>query len=76
MKATRERYHERRAGVVMSRAGFHTCPHTSHRQYVASVTSLLVVITRLERQNGHCGGAAMWSWSCVSLTLIGTSALG
>jgi len=74
MIATRGRYHERRTGVLRSRAGFHTCPHDSHLQYVASVTSLVVVRTRLERQNGHCGGAGMCSWSSVSPTLIGTSA--
>ena len=73
---TRARYHARRAGVLRSRAGFHTCPHASHLQYVASVTGLLVVSRRLERQNGHCAGGGMCSRSCVSTTLIGTSALG
>jgi hypothetical protein len=42
----------------MSRAGFQTCPQRWHLQYVASLTTLLVVVTLPERQNGQGGAAA------------------
>lgn len=51
------RYQRRCDGRLTSRDGFQTCPHSWQRQYVVSLTVLLVVVTRADRQKGHEGSA-------------------
>jgi hypothetical protein len=40
---------------------FQICPHAVHRQYVETLTGLLVVVTSTELQNGQAFGATMAS---------------
>jgi hypothetical protein len=41
------------------RPAFHTSPHAEHRQYVAALITLLVVVTSCERQLGQFAGATV-----------------
>jgi hypothetical protein len=49
-----------------SRLAFQIWPHAVHRQYVETLTVLLVVVTSRELQNGHASGATVgsvdWGW--------------
>ena len=63
-------YHRRCGGRVTSRAGLQTCPHSWQRQYAFSLTSLLVVVTRADRQNGHDRAAGAGDETGLSKTLI------
>lgn len=58
-----------------SRLAFQIWPHDAQRQYVAALTSLLVVLTSTELQNGQVLGAtpASVGWVCIKACL---SALG
>ncbi len=49
----------------MARDGFQISPHAEQRQYVDSLTVLLVVATRSERQNGHSVMTATAGWSAL-----------
>ena len=63
-------YQRRGGGRLTSRAGFQTCPHSWQRQYVASLTVLLVVVTRADRQKGHEGSVAAADGTALPKALI------
>ena len=46
---------------VSRRLTFHTSPHLVHRQYVDAVTTLLVVVSSVDRQAGHADGVVTGS---------------
>ena len=44
-----------------SRLAFQISPHAVHRQYVETLTALLVVVMSRKLQNGHASGATVGS---------------